>query len=153
MQSISQLFQEMAVLGSSIPIASFYCRKQHIFCCCGDITPKFGDFNSIPLPAPVADLQFKDALIGVMDKINHIQRYLAMINCALGILSGLGFPLTLFVIAVTLALHDVPRVDGEWLFPFFILLICASVGLSWGLRHLTSRKCRAVVEESNGQCK
>ena len=49
----------MAVLGSSIPIASFYCRKQHIFCCCGDITPKFGDFNSIPLPTPVADLQFK----------------------------------------------------------------------------------------------
>ena len=53
----------MAVLGCSIPIASFYCRRQHMCCCCGDITPKFGDFNnSTPLPTPVAELQIKDAL-------------------------------------------------------------------------------------------
>ena len=48
----------MAVLGSSIPIASFYCRRKDNFCCCGDITPKFGDFTTIPLPAPVAGTTF-----------------------------------------------------------------------------------------------
>ena len=48
----------MAVLGSSIPIASFYCRTKDNFCCCGDITPKFGDFTSIPLPTPVAGTIF-----------------------------------------------------------------------------------------------
>ena len=48
----------MAVLGSSIPIASFYCRRKDYFCCCGDITPKFGDFTTIPLPAPVAGTVF-----------------------------------------------------------------------------------------------
>ena len=48
----------MAVLGSSIPIASFYCRRKDNFCCCGDITPKFGDFTTIPLPAPVAGTVF-----------------------------------------------------------------------------------------------
>ena len=55
----------MAVLGCSIPIASFYCRRGDIWLCvCTSCGPKFGDFRSIPLPTPVAELQIKDDLGG-----------------------------------------------------------------------------------------
>ena len=56
----------MAVLGSTIPIASFYCRKKNKC----SLSEEFGDFTSSPFPDIVADLQIKGVLLEVMKRIN-----------------------------------------------------------------------------------
>ena len=60
----------MAVLGSSIPIASFYCRRKNKC----SLTEEFGDFSSSPFPDVVADLQVKDVLLEVMKRIYGARR-------------------------------------------------------------------------------
>ena len=60
----------MAVLGSSIPIASFYCRRKNKC----SLTEEFGDFSSTPFPDIVADLQIKDVLLELMRRINSALR-------------------------------------------------------------------------------
>ena len=88
-------------------------------------------------------------MIDVMDKINRIQRRQVMISC--GIFLALLIPF-LVVQFATMISSDLTTLAGEWFFPFFIIMICANIGLSLGMRHLTSRRCRAVLEESNGKC-
>ena len=92
-------------------------------------------------------------MIDVMDKINRIQRRQVMISC--GIFLALLIPFLVVQFATMISsdlLTSISSLFGEWFFPFFIIMICANIGLSLVMRHLTSRRCRAVLEESNGKC-
>ena len=64
----------MAILGSDIPIASFYFRSTVGFpnCCSKAAYPRFGDFASdIPWPGPVQDLNITNDLLDVMYRITE----------------------------------------------------------------------------------
>ena len=65
----------MAILGSNIPIASFYFRSTVGFpkCCSKDAYPKFGHFDSNnPMPGTVQDLDVTNDLLDVMKKITDL---------------------------------------------------------------------------------
>ena len=136
------ILQDMAVLGCSIPIASFYCRQQYVFCCFGD-TPKFGDFNSITLPHPVEELQVKDALLKVMDRIYKVQRRKVTLDVLVIALCFISFFMLPFM-------HKVLQ---EYVISFLFYFILFSSLSSLVSRRIINCICQAIVEESNPQCK
>ena len=85
----------MAILGSNIPVASFYFRSTEGFpkCCSKDSNPRFGDFDSsVPLPGPVQDLNITPELLDVMKTIAEVHR------------RGMRRTLKLFLLVVALIL-------------------------------------------------
>ena len=139
----------MAVLSDHIPIASFYCRQQHI---CGDIIPKFGDFNLIALPKCVADLQIKDALLNVMEKINNIKRTQFVINCAFPLIAILTTFLCMLVVEAFMGnARDKPKSPG-WVPTLLLLIFIIIVSFPCCWRFKTHDDCLNVVREYNGQC-
>ena len=90
-----------------------------------------------------------------MDKINHIQRMQAKIQGVVLfsiLFVFLGIPLVeQFLFRVSHFGYSFTGV-GEWYIPFMIIIIIGNVALSWGWRHITNKRIKAIVEEFNEKC-
>ena len=89
-----------------------------------------------------------------MEKIYRVQRTQVMIHC--------GFLISLILLfwVMPIGVSFLPNLSvgdrgewREWVFTALIILMFANIALSMSWRHVTRKRCRAVVDEFNGQCK
>ena len=86
-----------------------------------------------------------------MDKIYRIQRTQVKIQC------GVWFSIMFVFLGIPLVEQFLLRVSdqrelGDWYIYVMIIIIIANVALSWGWRHITNKRIKAIVEEFNEKC-
>ena len=154
----------MAVLGSDIPIASFYFRSTVGFprCCSKDAHPRFGNLDSIPIPGPVQDLGITDDLLNVMKEITdiHLRQMLRTLRLFLLVI---GLLLSCVTTIGSIALYSSSSTDhtdidnvvysgvaGFLLSTFAIIMsVCCCIGTECK----SSRDLRSVISYFNMRSK
>ena len=163
----------MAILGSNIPIASFYFRSTVGFpkCCSKDAYPRFGNFDStdstIPMPGPVQDLNITSDLIDVMKMITDVHmRQLSRISkiflLVVALIFGCAISIGLMIFNNLMTLSSSSTPDHKDLdLPIFLFVLgfvgcmmgtCVSMCCCICVGCDTSRNLKRIVGDFNRRC-